>query len=194
MTAEPIFSFKFIIVGSSGVGKTALLRRLTSDTFSPDSHSTIGVEYDSTVVEIDQQMIKLQIWDTAGQEKFRSIAKAYFRNAVGVLLCFDLTDQQTFDDVSMWLNEIRSICDQSIVILLIGNKSDLIPKRVITMTEAEHYAQHNHLNYLETSASNGTNVREAFVRLATAVYRRTPKTKTTINSPVSKKSKEKDCC
>ena len=82
------YSFKFIIIGSSGVGKTAILKRLVEDTFSADSQSTIGVEFDSTMIEVDNQQIKLQIWDTAGQERFRSIAKAYFRNAVGVILVF----------------------------------------------------------------------------------------------------------
>jgi small GTP-binding protein len=85
-------SYKFIIVGSSGVGKTSILKRLVEDSFSEDSLATIGVEFESTVIMVDSQKVKLQIWDTAGQERFRSIAKAYYRNAVGVIVVYDLTD------------------------------------------------------------------------------------------------------
>jgi small GTP-binding protein len=171
----PVASFKFIIIGSSGVGKTALLKRLTEDTFSVDSQSTIGVEFDSTLVDIDGQTVKLQIWDTAGQERFRSIAKAYFRNAVGVLLVFDITERKTFDDVNMWLNDVHSLCDPTAFVLLVGNKGDLASKRVITLAEAEQYAQNHQLIYLETSAMDGTNVRDAFLRVATQIYKRAPK-------------------
>jgi small GTP-binding protein len=195
MAAEPAFSFKFIIIGSSGVGKTALLKRVTDNSFSGESQSTIGVEFDSTIVEVDNQSIKLQIWDTAGQERFRSIAKAYFRNAVGVLLVFDLGDRKTFDEVNMWLNDVRSLCDPSAVVILIGNKSDLASGRVITMIEAEQYAQHQHLTYLETSALNGANVREAFLRVATAIYRKGAKggakAQQTANAPAPTKG---GCC
>ena len=83
-------SFKFILIGSSGVGKTAILKRLVEDSFNDESQSTIGVEFDSTIIDVDDQKVKLQIWDTAGQERFRSIAKAYYRNAVGVILVFDI--------------------------------------------------------------------------------------------------------
>ena len=83
-------SYKFIIIGSSGVGKTAVLKRLVEDTFTEESQSTIGVEFDSTILSIDEKKVKLQIWDTAGQERFRSISKAYYRNAVGVILVFDI--------------------------------------------------------------------------------------------------------
>jgi small GTP-binding protein len=174
-TAAPVASFKFIIIGSSGVGKTALLKRLTEDTFSAESQSTIGVEFDSALIDVDGQTVKLQIWDTAGQERFRSIAKAYFRNAVGVILVFDMVDRKTFDDANMWLNDVHSLCDPAAVILLVANKADLAPNRVVTLAEAEQYAQHHQLTYLETSALSGANVREAFVKVATQIYRKTPK-------------------
>lgn len=188
------YSFKFIIIGSSGVGKTAILKRLVEDTFSTDSQSTIGVEFDSTMIEVDGQQIKLQIWDTAGQERFRSIAKAYFRNAVGVILVFDITERKSFDDVNMWLNDVHSLCDPTAVVLLIGNKCDLAENRVVTLSEAEQFAQHHQLQYLETSAMNGTNVKDAFVKVATQIYRKgikaSPKPKIT---PTENQDK-KGCC
>ena len=188
------YSFKFIIIGSSGVGKTAILKRLVEDTFSTDSQSTIGVEFDSTMIDVDGQQVKLQIWDTAGQERFRSIAKAYFRNAVGVILVFDITERKTFDDVNMWLNDVHSLCDPTAVVLLIGNKSDLSTNRVVTLAEAEQFAQHHQLNYLETSAMDGSNVREAFVKVATQIYRKGVKTppKPTISPQPA--GKQGGCC
>jgi small GTP-binding protein len=189
----PVASFKFIIIGSSGVGKTALLKRLTEETFTSDSQSTIGVEFDSTLVEVDGQTIKLQIWDTAGQERFRSIAKAYFRNAVGVILVFDIAERKTFDDVNMWLNDVHSLCDPIAVVMLVGNKVDLSANRVVTLAEAEQYAQHHQLTYLETSAMSGANVREAFERVATQIYRKTPKATKPSPSP-NAQQKEKKCC
>jgi small GTP-binding protein len=195
MTEPPVScSFKFIIIGSSGVGKTAILKRLVDDRYSTESQSTIGVEFDSTYVEVDGQSIKLQIWDTAGQERFRSIAKAYFRNAVGVVLVFDICDAKTFEDVNMWLREVRSLCDPTAVVILVGNKSDLAPSRAVTMAEAEQFAQHNHVTYIETSAKSGEHVHEAFLRTATQIYRRTPKAGKAQTAPVIADGSKKGCC
>lgn len=180
------FSFKFIIIGSSGVGKTAILKRLVEDSFSTESQSTIGVEFDSTIIEVDGQQVKLQIWDTAGQERFRSIAKAYFRNAVGVVLVFDITERKTFDEINMWLNDVHSLCDPSASVILIGNKADMSDNRAVTLAEAEQFAKQHQLTYLETSALSGANVREAFVSVATTIYRKGVKT-----SPKGLKETEK---
>jgi small GTP-binding protein len=164
-----VVSYKFIIIGSSGVGKTAILKRLVENSFTEDSQSTIGVEFDSTVLAINDRKVKLQIWDTAGQERFRSISKAYYRNAVGVILVFDITDRNSFDDLTTWLNDIRTLCDANAVIQLIGNKADLRSQRVVNLNEAEGFASHQRMQYLETSARVGENVREAFVRVATSI-------------------------
>ena len=191
-----LFSYKFIIIGASGVGKTALLKRLVEDSFSSDSQSTIGVEFDSTVIEVDNQQIKLQIWDTAGQERFHSIAKAYFRNAVGVILVFDLSERKTFDQVNMWLNEVHSLCDPNAICILVGNKSDLVDSRIISVSEAETYAQRRNLTYLETSALSGENVRNAFVSVATQIYRKgtIKATSTNSNSNPSLPSPQQNQC
>jgi small GTP-binding protein len=191
--ATPI-SFKFIIIGASGVGKTAILKRLVEDTFSSESQSTIGVEFDSTTIDVDGQTIKLQIWDTAGQERFRSIAKAYFRNAVGVILVFDIGERKTFDDVNLWLNDVHSLCDPTATVVLIGNKADLAASRVVSLAEAEQYAQHHQLSYLETSALDGTNVREAFVKVATQIYRKSPVAGKPVPGPRSAPGDAGSCC
>jgi small GTP-binding protein len=165
-------NFKFIVIGSSGVGKTSLVKRLVDGQFSAEANSTIGVEYLATVIEIDGQAVKLQLWDTAGQEKFRSIAKNYFRHAVGVVLVYDITDRKTFDDLGLWLTDVHQLCDPNAAITLIGNKLDLAHQRAITTGEAQTFASSHGLTYLEASARSGDNVTEAFHRAARSVYER----------------------
>jgi small GTP-binding protein len=164
--------FKFIVIGASGVGKTAILKRLIDNTFIQEAQTTIGVEYNATTVHVDGNHVKLQIWDTAGQERFRSIAKAYFRSAVGVMLVFDLTERKSFEDLGHWLTEVHALCDPRAVVTLIGNKSDLQERRAVTVTEAENFAQIHELTYLETSALGGNNIQEAFEKAAGAVFRK----------------------
>ena len=192
-----MISYKFIIIGSSGVGKTAVLKRLVEDTFTEESQSTIGVEFDSTILTIDEKKVKLQIWDTAGQERFRSLSKAYYRNAVGVILVFDITERKSFDDLPSWLNDVHALCDPNAVIQLIGNKCDLGSQRVVTLTEAEQFAEHHHMKYIETSAKAGQNIREAFIHVATTIMSKGLRTS---NPPVDKspinngQKNEQKCC
>ena len=181
------YNFKFIVIGASGVGKTSLLSRLIDGQFSPENQSTIGVEYLSTVIEVDGNPVKLQIWDTAGQEKFRSIAKSYFRHAVGVIMVYDITNRQSFDDLSFWLNDVHTLCDPNAAVTLIGNKLDLASSRAVTTSEATAFANTHQLIYLETSARGGDNVQEAFYRATKSVYERAEngqlQTKTTSTAP-----------
>jgi small GTP-binding protein len=165
-------TFKFIVIGTSGVGKTAILKRLVDDVFTTESQSTIGVEFLATSIDVDGQTVKLQIWDTAGQERFRSIAKAYFRSAIGVILVFDLSDRKSFDDLAQWLNDIHALCDPNAVVTLIGNKLDLVAQRKVSQGEAESFASLHQLTYLETSALGGDHIQDAFHRTAAAILRR----------------------
>ena len=178
-----IISYKFIIIGASGVGKTAILKRLIDGTFTEESQSTIGVEFDSTMLTVENKKVKLQIWDTAGQERFRSISKAYYRNAVGVILVFDLTERKSFDDLSTWLNDVHTLCDPNAVIQLIGNKSDLDSSRTVSLAEAENFAKRNQMNYLETSAKSGSAIQEAFIQVTSTIMSKNIKTNT---GPVDK--------
>jgi small GTP-binding protein len=193
-------SFKFIIVGSGGVGKTAILKRLIDNIFSDESQSTIGVEFETVTLMVDDRKVKLLIWDTAGQERFRSIAKSYYRNAVGVILVFDVTDRRSFDDLAQWLRDIHTLCDANAIIQLIGNKADQKPRRLITISEAEEFASRHKLQYIETSAKLGDNVREAFVRVATTLlnkgYRTLPHPidRSPLTPDVNEQSSSKGCC
>nr|AGM32833.1 small GTP-binding protein [Coptotermes formosanus] len=195
-----VVSLKFIIIGPSGVGKTSILKRLIDDKYSDDSTSTIGVEFDSIVMNIDRKQVKLQIWDTAGQDRFRSIARAYFRNAVGVLLVYDITVRKTFDELNYWLNDVRALCDRNVVTLLVGNKCDLSDSRTITISEAKAFAQINQLDYLETSAKGGDNIRESFSRTASMILSKglhhdfDNSFKSPTPAPTSNVKNKKKCC
>lgn len=170
-----INTYKVVVVGASSVGKTAIVQRLIEGTFSVESQSTIGVEFRTYPMKIGDETIKLNIWDTAGQEKFRSVSKAYFRNAVGAVLCFALNDRQSFEDLDGWINDLHQLCATNSVILLVGNKSDLVENRKIMQSEAEAFAERHNLVYLESSALDGANITETFVRLSNAVHEKVKK-------------------
>ena len=158
-------SYKVVVVGSSGVGKTAIVQRLVDGTFCDEGQSTVGVEFKSHSISFDEETMKLSIWDTAGQERFRSVSKAYFRNAVGAILVFSLEDSQSFNELDGWLNDLHALATPNAVILLVGNKADVNDKTVTT-SEAEAFAKRHNLEYLETSAKDGLNINDTFVRLA----------------------------
>ncbi|EAX96787.1 Ras family protein [Trichomonas vaginalis G3] len=167
-------SYKVVVVGSSGVGKTAIVQRLVDGTFSDEGQSTVGVEFKSHSVTFDDEVMKLSIWDTAGQERFRSVSKAYFRNAVGAILVFSLDDAQSFSELDGWLNDLHALSTPNAVILLVGNKADIADK-VVTTAEAEAFSKRHGLEYLETSAKDGVNINDTFVRLARAINEKVKK-------------------
>ena len=192
---EGVHYFKFVIIGSSGVGKSCILKRITDDKFV-ETMSTTGVEFEFKTVEVDGKSVKLQLWDTAGQEKFRSISRAYFRNAEGVLLVFSVTDRQSFSDVDGWLNDAKSLCAQDANIIIIGNKTDLAEKRLISTSEASQYAEERKVMYMETSAKTGENVNEALIRVVSEIVKRTDFGKAGENSAqlIVTEDEKKSCC
>lgn len=156
------FLFKVVLIGDSGVGKSNLLSRFTRNEFNLDSKSTIGVEFATRSIQVDQKTIKAQIWDTAGQERYRAITSAYYRGAVGALLVYDISKHQTYENVTRWLKELRDHADTNIVIMLVGNKSDLRHLRAVPTEEAKEFASQNGLSFIETSALDASNVELAF--------------------------------
>lgn len=135
-----------------------------------ESKSTIGVEFATRSVNVEGKIVKAQIWDTAGQERYRAITSAYYRGAVGALLVYDITKQQTFDNVQRWLNELREHADANITIMLVGNKADLKHLRAVSEETAKEFAQNEQLEFIETSALEATNVEAAFTNILTSIY------------------------
>ncbi|KAH7099479.1 ras family protein [Auriculariales sp. MPI-PUGE-AT-0066] len=163
------FLFKVVIVGDAGTGKTNLLTRFTRNEFTTDTKSTIGMDFTTQLMSIQQKVVKVQFWDTAGQERFRSLISAFYRGFVGALLVYDITRRETFESVSRWLEPLRKDGDSNAVIMLIGNKSDLIHDRAISTEEASAFAAEKGLFFIETSALNTSNVNEAFTTVVTEI-------------------------
>ena len=202
------YLYKIVLIGDSGVGKSNLLSRFTRDEFNLESRSTIGVEFATKSIVTEGKTIKAQIWDTAGEERYRAITSAYYRGAVGALLLYDISKRSSFQNVSRWLHELKENADTRIVVLLVGNKSDLAHLRVVSREEAAALAQKEQLAFMETSALDATNVEQAFHTILTEIYhsrcrvldpseRRTtpPVTKSIVITPTPKNElKKKQCC
>ncbi|CAB3995318.1 ras-related Rab-37-like isoform X3 [Paramuricea clavata] len=158
---------KVMLLGDSGVGKTCLLVRFKDGAFLSGAFiSTVGIDYRNKVVEIDQTKVKLQIWDTAGQERFRSVTHAYYRDSHALLLLYDITSKQSFDNIRAWLSEIKDYAPENVVVMLLGNKADKSNERVVKKEEGERLAQENNVAFMETSAKTGMNVDLAFMAIA----------------------------
>lgn len=165
------YLFKVVLIGDSGVGKSNLLSRFTRNEFNLESKSTIGVEFATKTIHTDGKNIKAQIWDTAGQERYRAITSAYYRGAVGALLVYDIAKRITYDNVQRWLKELRDHADQTIVIMLVGNKKDLRHMRQVQTDEAKEFCKKNKLFFIETSALADSNVTAAFETILKEIYR-----------------------
>jgi small GTP-binding protein len=156
---------KIVVAGFSHVGKTNISQSLITGHFDPRSPSTIAGGSDEWKSTVDGVDVHFQICDTPGQERFRSVTKAYLTRANGVVLVFDITDRKSFDEILGWLSDVRSLCDPEVPILLVGNKSDDAEHRTVTATEAEEFSKRHNLIYQETSAKTGNGIREGFLSL-----------------------------
>ncbi|KAL6457688.1 hypothetical protein MHYP_G00346510 [Metynnis hypsauchen] len=199
------FVFKVVLIGESGVGKSNLLSRFTKNEFNHDSRTTIGVEFSTRSIQVDTLTIKAQIWDTAGLERYRAITSAYYRGAVGALLVYDITKHLTYENVERWLKELYDHADPHIVVMLVGNKSDLAAQRTVPTEEAKSYAEDKGLLFMETSALESTNVEGAFLEVLTAIHKKVASREVTRGSisavtlgqmiPTSEvKENRKPCC
>lgn len=160
------YLFKVLLIGDSGVGKSALLTRFTDRTFTDSYMITIGVDFKIQTIKLDDKIIKLQLWDTAGQERFRTITSAYYRGANGIIIVFDLSDKETFDHVKIWMAEIENYSND-VKLMLIGNKNDIEgSKRQVSYEDAKEFADKLGISYIETSAKTSINVKEAFINMA----------------------------
>ncbi|KAH0979258.1 hypothetical protein GBA52_006435 [Prunus armeniaca] len=172
MNPEYDYLFKLLLIGDSGVGKSCLLLRFADDSYLDSYISTIGVDFKIRTVEQDGKTIKLQIWDTAGQERFRTITSSYYRGAHGIIIVYDVTDQESFNNVKQWLNEIDRYASENVNKLLVGNKADLTANKVVSYETAKAFADEIGIPFMETSAKNATNVEQAFMAMAAEIKNR----------------------
>ncbi|KAL3512182.1 hypothetical protein ACH5RR_024899 [Cinchona calisaya] len=164
------YLFKAVLIGDSAVGKSNLLSRFAKDEFHLDSKPTIGVEFAYRNVKVGDKIIKAQIWDTAGQERFRAITSSYYRGALGALLVYDITRRETFQHLKKWLYELREFGSSEMVVVLVGNKSDLGNSREVNLEDGQSFAQLEGLLFLETSAKENLNVEDAFHQMITKIH------------------------
>jgi small GTP-binding protein len=167
------YIYKIILIGDISVGKTNLFSRFTTNDFSHELKSTIGVDFAMKKITLNNKLIEAQIWDCAGQERYRSISKFYFRGANGIILVYDITKRESFLHIKDWLTEIK---DHTATILLVGNKSDLDFKREVTTEDGTQFARDHGLLFLETSALNGFHVNDAFLSIITEIFNQTKHT------------------
>ena len=164
--------FKIVLIGDTSVGKTNILSKYLKGEFDPKSKSTVGVEFGVKNFKIENNIVKVQIWETAGEERYRSITNAYYKGAKGSLLVYDITNKKSFENVEKWISDLKANADEDISMILLGNKTDLEDTRVVTTEEGKNKAEFYNLTFMETSALNGNNIQEAFNELIMDVYKR----------------------
>ena len=158
------YLFKYIIIGDSAVGKSNILLRYIHDKFNEDFQSTIGVEFGAKNLKIEDKIYRIQIWDTAGQETFRSITRAYYKNSVCACVVYDITNRNSFQNIKSWIEDCRKQSPKTVFLVLIGNKVDLENRREVSYEEGSIYAQKNGMLFFETSAKTGKNIEEIFIK------------------------------
>ena len=201
---EPQITVKLLLLGDSTVGKTSILVKYINDKFDEGAIATVGVDYMDKIINYKNLKIKLQIWDTSGEEKFRAITRNFYRNADGIFIVFDLTKKPTFDHVKIWISEAHDHND-TIKLVLIGNKLDLKNEIEVSNELASSYAKRNNLKYFETSAKEGTNINVAFDTIVDLLFAgKTEKdiisefsqsnSSLSVNTDGENKKKKKSCC
>ena len=166
------YCFKILFLGSIGVGKTSIVCRYVNDILKSELKSTIGIDYKTKIVEYKSKKIKLKIFDTSGQERFRTLTKNYYQGSDGIILVFDIKNKKTFEELTYWMEEINKICDKNkLGLLLIGNKNDGdLKERKISKEEAQKISNIYDLNYIETSALINNNIKECFDLIIQSIF------------------------
>eukprot|EP00795_Rhopilema_esculentum_P003623 gene3623-14857_t len=166
-------TFKVLVLGDSGVGKTCLVRRFTDGDFTANFLSTIGIDSKTKLIQVDNVKVRLQIWDTAGQERFRTLTSAYYRGAMGIMLVYEVTNESSFNNISSWLENIEQNTENDVCKIMVGNKCDAsVEEREVTESRGSQRAAEFNLPFFEASAKTGTGVVEAFMSLANIIKQR----------------------
>mmetsp|Transcript_72032 Transcript_72032/g.188768 ORF Transcript_72032/g.188768 Transcript_72032/m.188768 type:complete len:212 (+) Transcript_72032:100-735(+) len=161
--------YKLVFLGEQAVGKTSVITRFMYDTFDNNYQATIGIDFLSKTMYLEDRTVRLQLWDTAGQERFRSLIPSYIRDSSGAIVVYDITNRASFLNTSKWIEDVRSERGSDVVIVLVGNKTDLADRRQVSTEEGEEKAKENGVMFIETSAKMGYNIKALFRQLAQAL-------------------------
>ena len=199
MTSEKEYEFiiKILIIGDSTVGKTNFVYKFSEDKFSENYFASTGIELKTTSIQIDGKSIKIQLWDTAGQEKYRAMTKNLYLKSQGIIILFDITNETSFINLKNWMSQIKESCGEDIPILLVGNKIDLEDNRVINKERAMEYANNENIEYIEVSSKTGENINKALTSLLQKILKRADSNSNfsfTLDAGTVKKKTKHNCC
>ncbi|KAK2180810.1 hypothetical protein NP493_425g03026 [Ridgeia piscesae] len=166
---NPLRKFKLVFLGEQSVGKTSLITRFMYDSFDNTYQATIGIDFLSKTMYLEDRTIRLQLWDTAGQERFRSLIPSYIRDSSVAVVVYDITNANSFQQTSKWIDDVRTERGGDVIIMLVGNKTDLSDKRQVSTEDGERKAKELNVMFIETSAKAGYNVKQLFRRVAAAL-------------------------
>ncbi|XP_051973147.1 ras-related protein Rab-6A-like isoform X1 [Xyrauchen texanus] len=166
---NPLRKFKLVFLGEQSVGKTSLITRFMYDSFDNTYQATIGIDFLSKTMYLEDRTIRLQLWDTAGQERFRSLIPSYIRDSAAAVVVYDITNVNSFQQTTKWIDDVRTERGSDVIIMLVGNKTDLADKRQVSIEEGEKKAKELSVIFIETSAKAGYNVKQLFRRVAAAL-------------------------
>eukprot|EP00298_Acanthocystis_sp_HF-20_P019850 c24310_g1_i1.p1 GENE.c24310_g1_i1~~c24310_g1_i1.p1 ORF type:complete len:201 (-),score=70.43 c24310_g1_i1:89-691(-) len=189
---------KILLVGDSAVGKSSLLLRFSDNSFTPSFITTIGIDFKIRTIDADGKRIKLQVWDTAGQERFKTITTAYFRGAMGVLLLYDITREESFTNIESWMLSVRQNAPVDVQLVLVANKCDLEAERKITKARGEALAKQYNIPFFETSAKTSQNVEAVFTKITKLILANTGEKVLSPSGPQhfpkEEQGKKSSCC
>ena len=169
---KPDFSFKYIVIGNAAVGKSNIISRYTKGQFFENYQMTINLEYSSKDIKIKDKTYRVSLWDTAGQEEFRSISRGYYKSAVCGLVVYDITNRDSYEHISSWVEDCLAQSPKTVFMVLVGNKSDLNEQRKVTFEEGQQMAKNNNMLFYETSAKSGLNVDKVFEDSAKEIHKK----------------------
>ncbi|KAJ1889411.1 GTPase Ryh1 [Kickxella alabastrina] len=166
---NPLSKYKLVFLGEQSVGKTSIITRFMYDTFDTTYQATIGIDFLSKTMYLEDRTVRLQLWDTAGQERFRSLIPSYIRDSSVALVIYDITNRESFSQTSRWIDDVRAERGNDVIIVLVGNKTDLNESRQVSTEEGEKKARDLNVMFMETSAKAGHNVKALFKKIAQAL-------------------------
>ena len=166
------YLLKFAIIGDSGIGKTSIMRQFLDQSFLYEHDMTIGVDFGAKTIHTDGKAFRIQVWDTAGQESFKCITRTYYRNVCGILLCYDVNNRESFNNVTRWMTEIQNYAHPQVAIILVGTKIDMNAYRQVSFAEGQQYATEKNLLFIEVSSKTKRNIIDCFTMLTSDIYKK----------------------